>query len=44
VFNVAAHRLARESECISVVKVVWHGVSLDCIRKALCNDIMIIDQ
>jgi hypothetical protein len=40
--NIAAHRLARE--CFSLVSAVWRGVSPDCIREALCNDIMFIDQ
>jgi hypothetical protein len=38
--NVAAHILARS--CASFPSSVWRGVSPDCIREAICNDIMII--
>jgi hypothetical protein len=38
--NVAAHTLAKLSETLGYV--VWRGVSLDCIREILYNDIMIM--
>jgi hypothetical protein len=42
VHNVAAHQLAKG--CLSSVNSVWRGVPPDCIREALCNDILIMDQ
>jgi hypothetical protein len=38
--NVAAHTIAKLS--VSLGCVVWRGVSPDCIREILCNDIMIM--
>jgi ribonuclease HI len=38
--NVAAHIIAKLS--VSLGCVVWRGVSPDCIREILCNDIMIM--
>jgi hypothetical protein len=40
VINVAAHLLARE--CESLVSCVWRSTAPDCIRDAICNDIMMI--
>jgi hypothetical protein len=42
VLNVPAHQLARG--CSSLANSVWRGVPPDCIREALCNDLMIMDQ
>jgi hypothetical protein len=42
VLNCVAHKLARQ--CEFSVDVVWRGVPPVCIREAICNDIMIIDQ
>jgi hypothetical protein len=42
VLNVAAHQLAQS--CISSTSCVWHGVSPECIRETLCNDIMFVNQ
>jgi hypothetical protein len=38
--NVSAHLLAKS--CASSSSFVWRGVPPDCIREAICNDIMII--
>jgi hypothetical protein len=40
VINAAAHSLAKFSE--SLICSVWHGVTPDCIREIICNDIMIL--
>uniref|UniRef100_A0ACD5X148 Uncharacterized protein n=1 Tax=Avena sativa TaxID=4498 RepID=A0ACD5X148_AVESA len=38
--NTAVHGLAKFSEAVSCS--VWRGVTPDCIREAICNDIMIM--
>jgi ribonuclease HI len=38
--NVPAHILAKSSFALG--PVVWRGVSPDCIRETLCNDIMVM--
>jgi ribonuclease HI len=42
VLNVAAHNLA--GRCVSSVNYVWRGAPPVCIREALCNDLLIMDQ
>jgi hypothetical protein len=42
VLNYVAHNLARQ--CEFLVDAVWRGVPLVCIREAICNDIMLINQ
>jgi hypothetical protein len=42
VLNFVAHNLARHGEFS--VNAAWRDVPPACIREAICNDIMIIDQ